>query len=92
MHYARRLQENALNQFLTDPDEMRNVLLVEGAGRIGKTTLVEQVLADQGLPVITLNLELHCRVRSRIDSREEFDDSAGVTERCGLGHPWAYLR
>lgn len=85
MSYITRLQETNLRRFLEEPDATRNVLLVEGARQVGKTTLIEETLAGQTLPVTALNLERQRRIRSRIDACTEFDDFQLVLrDECGF--------
>jgi predicted AAA+ superfamily ATPase len=52
----------------------RDVILIEGARQVGKTTLAEHVLHKSGLSVVSLNLEKHTLLRSRIDETHEFSE------------------
>jgi predicted AAA+ superfamily ATPase len=51
---------------------IREVLIVEGARQVGKTTAIEQALV--GRRAIKLNLEGDTRFRERIDAAESFED------------------
>jgi predicted AAA+ superfamily ATPase len=73
-HLIRRIQEPVLSAFLKDPAPNKDVLLVEGARQTGKTTLVEQSLAAQRVPVLSVNLEKQVRLRGHIDACEEFSE------------------
>ena len=57
--------------FLDNPD-IREVLVVEGARQVGKTTAIEQALI--GRSARRVNLEGDMRFRERIDSSESFED------------------
>lgn len=84
-HLVRRYQETALSAFLKDATPHKDVLLVEGARQTGKTTLVEQALAAQRIPVISLNLEKQTRLRGRIDACGEFSEFEEVlTDHLGF--------
>jgi predicted AAA+ superfamily ATPase len=74
MSYIPRIQELKLLQFLEIPSPARNVLLVEGARQVGKTTLITTALGRTKLPVITINLEQQKRLLQKIDSCVEFSD------------------
>ena len=72
MKYIYRFQEERLIQLLRYPLTERNVLLVEGARQVGKTTIIEQALKKIDLPIISLNLEERKLLRMKIDSCDEF--------------------
>lgn len=80
-----RIQEPSVLTFLKDPTPHKDVLLVEGARQTGKTTLVEQALATQRMPIISLNLEKQVRLRGRIDACSEFSEFEEVlTDQLGF--------
>ncbi|MBD3343814.1 MAG: AAA family ATPase [Chitinivibrionales bacterium] len=74
MKYINRVQEKALRGFLNSSERNKNVLLVEGARQVGKTTLVEYCLKKVKVPEISLNLDFHKRIRNKIDLCSEFGD------------------
>jgi len=78
MSYIKRIQELKLLQFLDTPSPARNVLLVEGARQVGKTTLIITTLNKAKLPVISLNLEQQKRLLQKIDSCIEFADFEAI--------------
>ena len=44
MNYITRNIETRLHRFIDSPDKHKNVLLVEGARQVGKSTVVEHVI------------------------------------------------
>ncbi len=72
MEHVPRNQEPVLHQLLRLPGAYHDVILVEGARQVGKTTLVQEALRRIDLPVTSLNLEQQTLIRSRIDDTEEF--------------------
>lgn len=56
-----------------DNSAIREVLLVEGARQVGKTTAIEQALLGYSR-VLKFNLEGDTRFRERIDAAESFED------------------
>ncbi len=72
MSYIPRHVEIDLQRLLQEDAPHRDVILIEGARQVGKTTLVEHVLGQQHVPFISLNLEKQALLRSRIDETREF--------------------
>ncbi|NMC64012.1 MAG: AAA family ATPase [SAR324 cluster bacterium] len=73
-NYINRLQAKNLSEMLRRP-QLREVILVEGARQVGKTTLVEQVLASFK-QVTKINLEEDLFLCKRIDDSLSFDEFA----------------
>ncbi len=61
-----------LSQLIKNKEEFNNVLLVEGARQVGKTTLVRQVLGGLELPYREINLEEERELAEKIDLCENF--------------------
>ena len=57
MEYIKRTVEPAVGEFIRSREQHKNVLLVEGARQVGKTSLVEHASAAAGKRVSTANLE-----------------------------------
>jgi len=73
-----------LEAMLSD-DARREVVLVEGARQVGKSTLVKDVLAGLRLPAVTIDLEKDRKTARLIDKTEDFEDfRALMKDRCGL--------
>ena len=72
MFRFRRLAERKLLE-LVDSNLSRDVILVQGARQVGKTTLVQQVLADKQR-VFNLNLERDLEALRGIDRTQSFAD------------------
>lgn len=72
MIYVPRKQEQALIDLLGRSPSPHDVILVEGARQVGKTTLAERAVRRVGLPTTMLNLEKQTLLRSRIDETREF--------------------
>lgn len=70
-HVPRRL-EPILVELLRETRPHHDVILIEGARQVGKTTLAELALEQAGLPAISLNLEKQTLICSRIDETREF--------------------
>ncbi len=85
MLYTHRSREIQLNQWLEGRSSSRNVLLLEGARQVGKSTLAQKVMAGSDLPQLKLNLERDELWRKRIDHCGEFAEFAElVTDEGGL--------
>ena len=69
-----RLLHTELAAWLNNRDESRNVLLLEGARQVGKTTLVRAVADDVDRPMVYINLEEQRRIRAEIELLVEFSD------------------
>jgi len=72
MTYVPRRLEPVLAELLQEARPHHDVILIEGARQVGKTTLAERALTQAGLPTVSLNLEKQSLVRSRIDETREF--------------------
>ena len=75
--YTGRRSERALERFIADPLPHKPVLLVplpssEGARQVGKTTLVEHVLAGSAKPTVRINLERDSLDRMAFDECRDF--------------------
>ena len=72
MAYISRTIEPAITAFIAAREPHKNVLLVEGARQVGKTSLVEHALAASGKGIFAANLERDTRLRSLIDGCGDF--------------------
>ena len=70
--YTERHGERALERFIADPIPHKPVLLVEGACQVGKTTLVEHVLAGSAKPAVRINVERDSLDRMAFDECRDF--------------------
>lgn len=70
----KREASNKLKKYLNNKELHRNVVLVEGARQVGKTTLVKMTLEEMGLACLELNLEKKPVVRARIDACKDFPE------------------
>ena len=63
----------------------REVILVEGARQVGKSTLVNHVLADMDCAFVAVDLEKDRQTARLIDKTRDFSDfRALMKDRCGL--------
>lgn len=69
----RKLTEQFL-QLLKNKREFNNIILVDGARQVGKTTLVRQVVAEADLPCKEFNLEEKRELAEKIDQCANFDE------------------
>jgi len=74
MEYIKRTVEPAVCEFIRSREQHKNVLLVEGARQVGKTSLVEHASAAAGKRVSTANLERDARLRLLIDGCRDFPE------------------
>lgn len=74
MEYISRTVEPAVVRFIQTREQHKNVLLVEGARQVGKTSLVEHAIAGSGKQACVANLERNTRLRSLIDSCQDFKE------------------
>lgn len=72
MSYVERTIEPSIVDFLRRRERHKNVLLVEGARQVGKTSLVEHAIAASGKPACGANLERDVRLRSLLDACGSF--------------------
>ena len=76
--------EPVLLEMLQD-HRQREVILVEGARQVGKSTLVKQVLSQLGAATIAIDLEKDRKIARLIDQTTDFDDfRALIQDQCGL--------
>jgi len=74
MEYVRRNLEYELQQHVISQEENKDVLLVEGARQVGKSTLVEYVIDRIPVEKIIINLERDRLFRMKIDECREFSE------------------
>ena len=66
-------------------DEHREVILVEGARQVGKSYLVNHVLASMDCPWVAIDLEKDRKTARMIDKTTDFEDfRALMRDQCGL--------
>lgn len=64
---------------------MSDVILVEGARQVGKSTLVNQVLAEMDCPRVAVDLEKNRKIARLIDKTQDFEDfRLLLRDQCGL--------
>ncbi len=74
MTYIPRNIESELYDFIDSSDEHKDVLLVEGARQVGKSTLVEHVISRFAAKTIIINLEKDRLFRLKIDECRQFSE------------------
>lgn len=80
----KRDMESTLARMLND-HRQHEVILVEGARQVGKSTLVNHVLADSDRDVVAIDLEKDRRTARLIDKTVDFQDfRALMTDRFNL--------
>ncbi|MFA6291918.1 MAG: AAA family ATPase [Victivallales bacterium] len=72
--YIPRSLDLRIHEFIADRTPNKNVLLVEGARQVGKSSLVRQALDKCKRKHFSFNLEKETLIRSFIDDCEEFKD------------------
>jgi predicted AAA+ superfamily ATPase len=83
--YIPRRWDKEVSEFLQDSSANKNVLLVEGARQVGKSSLVCNALANVGCVSYSLNLERNSRLCSLIDDCRDFKDFEGLLrDRVGF--------
>jgi predicted AAA+ superfamily ATPase len=83
--YILRRRDRELGEFIEQETLHKDVLLVEGARQVGKTSLVERALAATHRRATSLNLERDAVMRAAIDRCAEFKAFAELLEdRCGF--------
>ncbi len=76
--------ESVLLDMLQDRQQ-REVILVEGARQVGKSTLVKQVLSQVGGEHVSMDLEKDRKIARLIDKTTDFEDfRALMKDHCGL--------
>ena len=74
MNYITRIQETVILNYINLQEPHKDILLVEGARQVGKTTLIEHLLEGIKGPVIKINLEKQALLRKKIDACREFSE------------------
>ena len=74
MDYINRNQEEQLLELVEADQPNKDVLLVEGARQVGKTTTIEQILSRVEPVRISVNLEKESLLRSEIDACRQFSE------------------
>lgn len=69
--YKRGL-ESQLIEFIGNNEQSKNVLVLQGARQVGKTTLLKKILKN--LPHTFLNLEKNPSIAGEIDQAKDFED------------------
>ena len=72
--YINREREKDLTAFLDDCQDHKNVMMIEGARQVGKTSLADEVLKNRSERVARLNLEIEPLDLKRIDRCNDFND------------------
>lgn len=75
-----RKVSSKLIQTIKNKKEFNNVLLIEGARQVGKTTLVRQVLNQEKIPFREVNLEEKKALVEKLDHCEDFDQFTEVIQ------------
>jgi predicted AAA+ superfamily ATPase len=66
-------------------ERRQDVILVEGARQVGKSTMVSQVLAGSGREYVAIDLEKDRKIARKIDSTADFNDfKILMQDQCGL--------
>lgn len=74
MDYILRKIETQLYDFIASSDKHKDVLLIEGARQVGKSTVVEYVISQFAIKTIIINLEKDRLFRLKIDQCREFSE------------------
>ena len=74
MKYINRNIESKLQGMIAAADPYKDVLLVEGARQVGKTTLIDHLLKSETAKKIIINLERDRLFRMKIDECREFSE------------------
>lgn len=83
--YIPRRWDKAISDFLRDSSLNKNVLLVEGARQVGKSSLVSNALLNLECKSYALNLERDARLCSLLDECRDFKDfEAVLRDRLGF--------
>ncbi len=76
---SRKLSKK-LVQILKNKQEHNNVLILEGARQVGKTTLIRETLKSNKLPYLEINLEEKKGFSEKIDQCLDFDEFTELVE------------
>lgn len=79
----KREQATHLLSVLNDSSSPHNVLLIQGARQVGKSTLIKQVLSHYD-DVVSYNLEEELSLRDDIDQTKNFSDFETILKLRGL--------
>jgi hypothetical protein len=83
MDYIPRQQDEELDRFIQSEVPHKDVLLVEGARQVGKTSLVVAALGRTRRKTVSVNLERDAVMRSAIDRCAEFGEFEELlADRC----------
>ena len=83
--YIPRLRDRELDEFIAQETPHKDVLLMEGARQVGKTSLVNQAVARSSRESTSLNLERDAVMRAAIDRCAEWGEFEQLLEdRCGF--------
>lgn len=74
MTYIPRNIETKLHEFIESSDKHKDVLLVEGARQVGKSTVVEHVINRFKVKKVIINLEKDRLFRLKIDGCRQFSE------------------
>lgn len=72
--YIPRRWDKAISEFLRESSHNKNVLLVEGARQVGKSSLVANALTNSGCKFHAINLERDARLCKLIDDCFDFKE------------------
>ncbi len=75
-----RKQFTALLQLLNNKSEINDVILLEGARQVGKTTLVQHTLSSNNISFLEINLEENRQFSEKIDQCDSFDDFSNLIQ------------
>ncbi len=84
----RRTLSDKFIKILNNKQEFNNVLLIDGARQVGKTTVVREVLTEAGLSYREFNLEERGELAEKIDhcaNFEEFTELVTTEMRFAIG-------
>ena len=83
--YIPRTSDSEILAFLENSTPFKNVLLVEGARQVGKSSLVNHALQNLSNKATRLNLERDTRICSLIDDCQDFSDFVQLlSDRLGF--------
>lgn len=74
MTYTERIKEAELRRFVELDQPHKDVLIVSGARQVGKTTLIEHVLARSERRCVRMDLEKTPSLAEKIDLTRDFDE------------------
>jgi uncharacterized protein len=90
--YIPRSLDAEIQEFITDKSANKNVMLVEGARQVGKSSLVTRALEKREEKHFVFNLEKDTVLRSLIDECEAFDEFERLLrDRFGFNGDSGYI-